>query len=187
MQHCSCRRSDEPRWPRFDFNEHVHLCECCLQEALPSGSKFSIWFCDPCKDLVTALNDELRVWLIPTGRHSFMVRTYARPGSLMLSGGDLVPSEPSMNRAAIDRFVRGLFGMTSSIDLLLHEWSRATLLQNLCDLELSSSAEVRLSDYLTAVRARAAQDPHHSKSAEFARLTEHMLRSGLPHGTAHPT
>jgi hypothetical protein len=186
VQRCSCRRTDEPTWPRFDFNEHVHLCECCLQEALPSGSKFSIWFCDPCRNLVTELNDELRKWLIPIGRHSFMVRTYDPPGALMLSGRDLYPSDGSVNGAAIDRFAKGLFGMSSSIDLL-HEWSRATLLENLRDLAFPLSTDARLSEYLTAVRARSAEDSRFSKDAEFGRLKVHMLAGTTPSRSTEST
>jgi hypothetical protein len=174
VQRCSCRRTEEPTWPRFDFNEHVHLCECCLQEALPSGSKFSIWFCDPCQNLITALNDELRHWLIPIGRHSFMVRTYDPPGALMLSGRDLSRSDGSVNEAAIDWFATALFSMASSIDLL-QEWSRTSLLENLRDLAFPPSTEVRLSQYLTAVRSRAIRDPRFSKEAEFGRLKVHMV------------
>ena len=82
VQRCRCRSDpDEPRWPHHDFNELVHLCECCRMKALPSGSKFCVWFCGECSKRVTALNDRLRVWLIPIGRHSFMVRTYDPPAA----------------------------------------------------------------------------------------------------------
>ncbi len=176
VQRCSCRRKDEPRWPRFDFNEHVHLCECCLMEALPSGSKFSNWFCEPCKNRVVALNDELRVWLIPIGRHSIMVSTYDPPGHLMLGGTVLLSPEKT---GAIARFAEGVFAMNSWIDRL-GMWSKATLLQNLRDLGFPASAEVRLSDYLKAVRARAAEDPRCSKEAEFGGLKVHMLAGRTP-------
>jgi len=51
-QRCRCDKTDESTWPRFDFNEHVHLCRCCRAVALDSGSRWSVWFCKPCKDRV---------------------------------------------------------------------------------------------------------------------------------------
>jgi hypothetical protein len=179
-QRCRCRRTEEPKWPRFDFNEHVHLCECCLQEALPSGSKFSTWFCDPCRALVTALNDDLRVWLIPTGRHSFMVRTYTPPGVLMLSGGEASHPDESRKRAAVDRFARGVLGMVSSIDRL-EEWSRASLLQNLQELSSRRTLKSRWPSTL-GWSAPGRRDPRCSKEAEFGRLRQHMLAGRIPSG-----
>ncbi len=173
QQSCPCRRTDEPTWSGSDFNEHVHLCECCLQEALPSGGKFCVWFCNRCKELVTRFNDERRVWLIPIGRHSFMVRTYDPPGHLMLPGS-VVSLDETGRTAAIARFADGFLGMASSMDRL-HEWSKARLRSNLLDLGFPAGADVRLPAYLKAARARAAEDRLHSREIAFRRLRDHML------------
>jgi hypothetical protein len=175
VQRCSCRRvPGEPRWQGFDVNEHVHLCERCLQEALPGGSRFSVWFCQPCKDRVTRLNDDLRVWLIPIGRHSVMVRTYDPPGYLVLPGSIAGSLDEPTSRAEIRRFTEGTGRMVSSIDRL-DEWSTAALLENLRELGFVSGTEVRLSEYLRAIRARADDDGRYSKEAVFERLRVHML------------
>lgn len=176
VQRCRCRCDpDEAVWPRHDFNEHVHLCECCHLEALASGSKFHVWFCRECSDRVVALNDRLRVWLIPVGRHSFMVRTYDPPGRVMLDGSVFRLDEASQD-AAIEHFRQGLLGMTSSIDRL-RAWSTAALLEDLQALGYPPGAEVRLADYLKAARARALEDERFTKLAAFRRLEDHMRGS----------
>lgn len=177
VQRCRCRRDpDEPRWPHYDFNEVVHLCECCRMKALRSGSKWSVWFCDECSGRVKALNDRLRVWLIPIGRHSFMVRRYDPPGHVMLDGSVLRTDEATRG-AAIDHFARGLLGMANSIGRL-GDWSTAALLEDLRALGFAPGAEVRLSEYLKAARARAREDQRFTKLAAFRRLEAHMRGSG---------
>ena len=64
-QRCRCHPSDEPTWPRFDFNEHLHLCECCRLDPLRSGSRWSVWFCDECKARVRDLNHRLGRYVDP--------------------------------------------------------------------------------------------------------------------------
>jgi hypothetical protein len=178
-QRCSCRR--EPRaatWDRFDFNEYVHLCECCLQEVLPSGSKFSVWFCPECKDRVVALNDDLRVWLIPIGRHSFQAHTYDPPGCLMLSVKALASRDPAAE-AAVERFRTGMLGLVSSIDRLGAR-SKAALLAILPDLGFAPGEDVPLPEYLRRLDARAARDERYSKAVAFERLRDHMLDGREP-------
>ena len=69
---CSIDRSDKPSWPRYDFNEAVCLCHCCGAVLLPSGSRWSVWFCEDCKHKIVALNKLAGNCLIPIGRHSTM-------------------------------------------------------------------------------------------------------------------
>jgi hypothetical protein len=59
-QRCACSRTDEPTWPRYDFNEHIHLCECCRLVPLRSGSRWSVWFCEECKARVRNLKQHHR-------------------------------------------------------------------------------------------------------------------------------
>lgn len=175
-QRCSCRREPvEPTWAGFDFNEYVHLCECCLQEVLLSGSRFSVWFCSECRERVVVLNDELRYWLIPIGRHSFQARTYEPPGWLALPGTVASADGPAA-RAAIEGFTRATVGLFSSMQRL-HLWSEASLAENLRDLGFAPSTSVALPEYLRSIRAEDRSHGRFSKEAAFERLTDHMLGS----------
>lgn len=111
-QVCLCERqrdagsdaSAPDRWPGFDLNEAVTLCYCCGIELLNSGSKFSQWFCDDCKQRVLRVNEELRFYLIPIGRHSLMA-------GLRLN-----------NRQEIEAFVQRWGGVVERMHLL-DQWS----------------------------------------------------------------
>jgi hypothetical protein len=70
-QRCDCLPHDEQAWPGYDFNLAVELCRCCGQVALRSGSRWSVWFCAGCNDLVQAFNKARNRYAIPIGRHSF--------------------------------------------------------------------------------------------------------------------
>ncbi len=110
-QRCRCNRTDEPTWPRFDFNEHVHLCRCCRAVALDSGSRWSVWFCKPCKDRVRLLNHRLRRAAIPIGRHSLMA-------GVGIAGVDLVETKGHDLGDLIEGFAREATGLRASMDLL---------------------------------------------------------------------
>src|SRR4030042_3262893 len=80
-QKCSCKtaKPDMPpegqgqkKWRGFDFNEVITLCHCCGQEVLSSGTKWSVWFCSPCKERVIEFNTKYQQTIIPIGRHSIM-------------------------------------------------------------------------------------------------------------------
>jgi hypothetical protein len=62
-------RGGTPTWDRYDFNEWIRLCDCCLAVPLHSGSRWSPFFCSHCQpDIVAAQRG------IPIGRHSVMNR-----------------------------------------------------------------------------------------------------------------
>jgi hypothetical protein len=128
---------------------------------------------------VIRLNDDLRLWLIPTGRHSFMVRTYDPPGYLMLPGSIARSLDDPLSEEAIQRFSAGTVGMLASVDRL-GAWSKAPLLQTLRELGFISGTEVRLSEYMRAIRARAAEGGRYTKEAAFERLKAHMLDGRRP-------
>lgn len=78
-QKCSCTWSYRDRlWPRHDFNQTIELCYCCGREVIPSGSKFSAFFCEPCRKRVRGFNKRLGTYLIPLGRHSIMGCGYVK-------------------------------------------------------------------------------------------------------------
>jgi hypothetical protein len=113
-QRCRCNKTDEPTWPRFDFNEHVHLCECCRAVALDSGSRWSVWFCKPCKDRVRLLNDRLGRVAIPIGRHSMMA-------GVGIAGPDLVEAVEAEGDDLDDLvqvLIRDTTGLWASMDRL---------------------------------------------------------------------
>lgn len=78
MQHCDCTEKVEPRWPGYDFNHAAQLCHCCGQVLLPSGSKYSVWFCRGCKKQVLQLNDRLGFYAVPIGPHSVFAGSLLR-------------------------------------------------------------------------------------------------------------
>lgn len=71
VQKCGCEPG-EPLWNAFDYNCAAELCHCCASTAIRSGSKWSVFFCDPCKRHVVAHNDAAGWAAIPIGRHSLM-------------------------------------------------------------------------------------------------------------------
>jgi hypothetical protein len=91
----------QPRWATYDFNEWVHLCEACLQDTVRSGSRFSPFFCEECRNLLTRNGPT-----IPRGRHS------------LTNIGVLPPQADVAARRVNDMF--------SSVEVL-HRWSRARL------------------------------------------------------------
>jgi hypothetical protein len=153
-QVCACLRHKQQKWPGVDFNEHSCLCYCCMREKLRSGSRWSVWFCQECKDRVLTLNRRLGIALIPIGRHSLM-------NAVGLRGENA--DEP----AEVEAFVRRLddfFGRSND----LHEWRRVKLRTNLMRLGLMSTEDVSLDEYLPALKRQ--QDPDLSKKRSFIDL-----------------
>ncbi len=86
MQECGCQPPRTPdevlarRWPFRDFNTIAELCHGCVAEVIPSGSRFSRFFCDCCHERVVRINQRAGVPLIPAGRHSLMNGVFLRGG-----------------------------------------------------------------------------------------------------------
>ena len=165
-QKCRCERSAEPdeeRWPRFDFNKIFELCNCCGAELLRSGSKFSIWFCDQCKEYVRQLHARTGRYLIPIGRHSFMsgfgvgTPTIALPARLS-----------EIQSEHIERFVRRFRSAFDKMKRLI-EWSRMGVKHNLIEMSLFGPETVMLTEYLAALKAynRTKEDAFHEMCTFF--------------------
>lgn len=179
-QRCRCTKDpDEPRWDGFDFNERVHLCECCRIELLPSGSRWSVWFCQECKTRATSCNDDWRRWLIPIGRHTLMAKDYGRDGAsdtpISLAGKEVTDPDTARRDQAIDRFATGMSGLFGNVHRL-HRWSAFRLAAILDQLGMAGS-DVLADDYLTALRALAQTDPSFDKPAAFHDLSGYVLRA----------
>lgn len=70
-QRCACE-AEEARWRGYDFNRAVELCRGCDAALVRSGSRWSLFFCDPCKARVMARNRSSDEPPIPLGRHTVM-------------------------------------------------------------------------------------------------------------------
>lgn len=120
--------ADVPTWVGYDFNEWIHLCECCQQEAMPSGSRFSPFFCLSCLIL---LGD--RSQGIPIGRHSLM-------NGVVLASDDFAG------------FAAELGAMFRAIDEL-HAWSRQRVLELIGPVE----SDPLMVDVMAAARRRGTR------------------------------
>ena len=114
-------RTDLPE-PRGDFPEAVCLCYCCAQTMIPSGSKFSSFFCDECQGRVVALNRSYGLAVVPLGRHSLM--------------NGVAVAEPAEARE-IEAFASGVRAMFGRIDRLL-TWQRGLVQDNVAAMGRST-------------------------------------------------
>jgi hypothetical protein len=71
VQRCGCEPRD-PLWNAYDYNSAAELCHCCAWRVVPSGSKWSLFFCEPCKAPIRAYNQAAGLRVVPLGRHSIM-------------------------------------------------------------------------------------------------------------------
>jgi hypothetical protein len=150
-QRCACTRvargpepvvSDDDGaglWPGYDYNEVAELCRCCGLDVLRSGSKWSVWFCEHCKDWVWDFNNRVGGCVIPIGRHSIM-------------SGLGVPGPLARDDAQVEQFandMRTLFERMNWTDA----WARRIVTRNLTACGLASENDVPLGEYLERVRA----------------------------------
>ena len=139
-QCCECvpleDRRARPRWGRYDFNCAFELCRCCGLEALKSGSRWSVWFCHPCKERVRSLNQLTGRCVIPIGRHSLM---------------NGVSASTEAGQAAFDASAETLATFVAqTIDI--GDWGRRVVLDNLAALGIQPDRDVLLSQYLDEAR-----------------------------------
>ena len=69
---CQGGEGPEREWPWYDFNAAAQICDACGADVVRSGSRWSSYYCAPCKDAVVALNERRRELFLPLGRHSMM-------------------------------------------------------------------------------------------------------------------
>lgn len=75
VQRCRCESRGslkEKRWHGFDFNEAFELCYLCAAEVIPTGSRWSSFYCAPCQRRVNWHNHAAGAVEIPLGRHALM-------------------------------------------------------------------------------------------------------------------
>jgi hypothetical protein len=120
----------------YDFAMAAELCRCCGAQLVASGSKYSVWFCQPCLQLVRGFNDQLGCYIIPIGRHSLHGRI-ALAGSAVENG--------RMVAEFVDRV-----GSWSERLGWIDAWSGSAVRYNRATLEMGIG-DVLLSTYLAAV------------------------------------
>ena len=144
-QECDCamsqvraglRPSPTP-WPGFDFEEAATLCYCCGAEVLRSGSRWSVWFCDACKEQVRALHQRHRRYLIPIGRHS------------MMNGFGLTGSE-TQDQAAVKEFMLRVGSLVDRITVL-KSWAATIVAEHVRTHGFEEGRDVPLREYLDAL------------------------------------
>ena len=128
----------EEKWPGFDFNTIVELCYCCGQEALKSGSRWSVWFCEECEQKVVDFNTRFQQTIIPIGRHSLMA-------GYGLGGPDVLKPEK------VEAFVSDVKGLFARFETL-GNWRKIVVAENYG--VLGYFKDVLLSDYLKDVGAK---------------------------------
>jgi hypothetical protein len=107
VQRCTCpsRRPPTPelRWGRRDFNTAVELCFCCAATLVPTGSRWSRFFCAPCYADVLAWNARSTSY-IPVGRHSIANGIMLLPHQRGPVGPDGERPEPAWFAAKLTAF-----------------------------------------------------------------------------------
>lgn len=126
-QNCMCDELDKPRWDKYDFNRKYELCWCCGLEVIPSGSKFSSFYCRDCKERIWYLNQKLGRCLIPLGRHSVM-------NGVIGTGKDVG------NIYAIAMFCHDIGTVNEKIDFLHDEYMRKKIKDVVDVLQLSKDS-----------------------------------------------
>lgn len=135
-QLCECTPALQRQAQRrvFDFNTAVEFCRCCATEALRSGSRWSVWFCEPCKNRVAKLNHDAGRCIVPIGRHSVV-------------NGVFYNRNMTDSLAAVATQMVGLFGDMPRTA----EWVRRVVTRNIKDAGLRSSAPVSIEAYRAGI------------------------------------
>lgn len=143
-----CPYRDEP-WhqpqtslpePAGDFPTEVELCYCCVAELIPSGSRFSSFFCDDCRERVVALRDDAGRVIIPLGRHSMM-------NGIGIEGGG------TRDEGRLAEFAAATTAFFGSIDRLC-AWQRGVAADRIAS-SWPGARHVGVAEYLAAAGAGA--------------------------------
>lgn len=129
-------RRAQPLWGT-DFNWYAEVCRCCGLVLLPSGSKFSCWFCGPCDAAVWALNQSAGRCVIPVGRHSFMNGIFGNGAQLRTEVAAIAFADQLMT----------FFGSMNGVET----WASTILQRNLTMLGFDTNRDTQLAEYLDAV------------------------------------
>ena len=137
-QRCGCEPKDPP-WKAYDYNTAIELCYCCAATTVSSGSRWSAFFCDTCRERVCAYNRAAGFAVIPIGRHSIM-------NAIFVSGQD------AKSRVAQRAFEAGMANLFTRMDRLC-EWKRDRVRVVVQSIPGEETA-IPLERYFEHVRAR---------------------------------
>jgi hypothetical protein len=151
------------RWPGFDFPKAAELCYCCGAEVLNSGSRWSVWFCNECKEHVRLLHQRHRRDLIPIGRHSLM-------------NGFGLTGSAAQDQVAVKQFTLRVSGLFDRMDLLT-SWASTIVAENVRTRGFEEGTDVPLMKYMDAI-VRHPVD----KTNAFERLCAYFQS---PHAHTH--
>lgn len=144
----------QKRWDGFDFNEFVTLCYCCGAELLKSGSRWSEFFCEPCKKRVLEFNQAMGTSVIPIGRHSLM-------------NGIGLKLEPLISKIKIEAITENLRQLGARIDYLA-QWRKIIKSCNWRSAGFDLGQDVSLIKYLLSVKGL-------NKEEVFIRMRDFFL------------
>lgn len=156
----------------FDFRTIAELCYCCGATLMPSGLRWSGFFCRECHDRVMAVNRTARRWLIPIGRHSLMHQPMTLGGA---PGG--LTSDDSADPALVTAFVEHANGLFASMDRL-GEWAEVIVRRH-CAARFSDRERVPIAEYLAAVAGV-------SREAMFRAMCEWWTTQPTPRASYTP-
>ena len=140
-------------WPGSNFNTSVEFCHCCSKALINTGSKFSSFYCEDCKQLISDYNNQSASLQIPMGRHSFM---------------NGVKLQMPFTKKEERQFTLNLSSFFKYIDLV-REWQKLCLFENLHDLGFNFSGDIALPYY-----DRLIQNPENGKRGYFLRMVEYL-------------
>lgn len=130
--------------PAGDFPTEFELCYCCAAIVIPSGSKFSSFYCDACRDMVQRFNASAGRVLLPLGRHSIMNRIALR---------DPVRADD----AARQEFVASTMALFDRIGRLC-EWRRVVVSDRVARCTSEGGPHLPLMAYLAGPAARVSKE-----------------------------
>lgn len=111
-----------------DLTDNVILCHGCLADLVEGSSRWSSFYCDPCRTWVRDTGRRLGRYIVPIGRHSIMNGTYWR------SDDGQPPTD-----AQVTAFADQLSASFASIDAL-HQLMNLRLRERLTGLGIDGDA-----------------------------------------------
>lgn len=154
-QRCDCVPAEGlPAQPRFgDLNTEIELCRACGLVPLRSGSRWAVWFCQPCVTLARSLNERAGRCVVPIGPHSLMNGVTARAGA---------PED-------IESFAGHLPNLLDAM-AAVGLWARVVVGENLVAAGQPQDVDMNLSTYLASVHSSATSE------LRFAEMVAHLRK-----------
>lgn len=146
---CRCRRDRSHRGtglrePANDLQMDVELCYCCASTVIATGSRWSLFYCDPCAHRVRRLSRDAGFALIPLGRHSVM-------------NGVSLPARDAAKRHRRAAFASAAMQVFDCIGRV-HAWRRIIVAERI-DAIRPGARSVPLAEYLAYCKRHAPSRP----------------------------